>query len=192
MHTDKQPATNQIPFADPLFVIIGRTASGKDTLAKQLLINRRTMVITYTTRPRRPGEGDAHHFIDNPDDYHNRVLETKVNGYHYFALDEDLYKHDILIVDANGLRDLQNLSEFNRPYRVIYLDIDEVTRKLRYIARANTSEDDFIQRNNSEIDQFNDLERQIKSEDYRNKHNVSVIRNNDEYRDLIESLSLEL
>lgn len=177
-----------IPFANPLLVIIGRTASGKDTLTKQLLTNERTMAITHTTRPRRPGEGDVHHFINNPDDYYNKVLETEVNGHHYFALDIDLYKHDIVIVDANGLRDLQRHVVLNRPYRVIYLDIDESTRRSRYMARANASEDDFIKRSRSEDEQFNRLEHLIKSDDYRDKYNITVIRSDDELTKLIETL----
>lgn len=173
---------------DELIIIVGRTASGKDTLAHRLTNHGRTILITYTTRARRPGEGETHHFIDNADDYPNKWVDTVVNGNTYFFLEEDVYEHDILIVDAIGLYKLFDQPTFNRDYRVIYLDIDEETRKARYIARANTTEEDFIRRNNDEKEQFNEFERRITSEAYRKKHNITIVRNDDELSDLIEDL----
>lgn len=183
---------DHLPLEDnSLLVITGRAASGKDTLARRLLNHGRTMVITHTTRPRRPGEGHAHHFIDvgDMDNYLNKILGTKVNGNYYFALEEDLYKHDILIVDANGVFDILNLPTINRKYRIIYLDVDEEIRKSRYIKRANTNEADFISRNRSENQQFDTFEAHLQSKDYRDKHHISVIRNDDELEALIEELA---
>ena len=51
-----------------LLCIMGRTASGKDTLANKLC--ERTglrQVISYTTRARRVNEGDTHIFISDED-----------------------------------------------------------------------------------------------------------------------------
>lgn len=171
-----------------LIIIVGRTASGKDTLARHLENNGRTTLITYTTRPRRPGEGHTHHFIDDADSYPNKWVDTEINGYVYFFLEEDVYKHDILIVDAIGVYKLFAQPTFNRPYRVIYLDVDEETRKARYIARADTTEEDFIRRNNDEKEQFDEFEQRITSEVYRKKHNITIIRNREELDNLIEEL----
>lgn len=182
--------TNSIPLDDTLLVITGRAASGKDTLARRLLNHGRTMVITHTTRPRRPGEGQDYHFIDMSDvyNYPNRLLDTKVDGNYYFATEEDLYKHEVLVVDANGVLDILKLSSFHRKYRIIYLDVDEETRKSRYMKRTGTDEADFISRNNSERRQFKDFEILLQSKSYRDKHNIDVIRNEDELSQLIEEL----
>jgi len=171
-----------------LIIIVGRTASGKDTLARHLANNGRTILITYTTRPRRPGEGDTHHFIDNADDYPNKWVDTCINGNTYFFLEEDIYKHDILIIDPIGIYKLLSYKSFTRNYRVVYLRIDDDTRKARYIARANASEADYTARNNAESEQFDEFERRIQDDDYRNKHNITVIHNNDELTDLLEEL----
>ena len=50
----------------PIVVICGKTAVGKTTLAMELEKRGMKRVITYTTRPKRPGETDGvdYHFVD--------------------------------------------------------------------------------------------------------------------------------
>ena len=50
-----------------MICLLGRTCAGKDTVLKQLASNfGYKPVVTYTTRPMRPGEVDGvdYHFID--------------------------------------------------------------------------------------------------------------------------------
>jgi len=50
-----------------VFVIIGRSCSGKDTVAKELERRGYFRYRTYTTRPQRPGEpDDAYKFVSEP------------------------------------------------------------------------------------------------------------------------------
>ena len=50
---------------DILLILVGKTASGKDTIIKELTENGWDKVVTYTTRPIREGEkeGITYHYI---------------------------------------------------------------------------------------------------------------------------------
>ena len=50
-----------------IIVLVGRTASGKSTVAKELEKHGFERIITYTTREKRPNEVEDvdYHFIDN-------------------------------------------------------------------------------------------------------------------------------
>lgn len=85
-----------------IFYIMGKSASGKDSLYKMLINNRELKlgtVVLYTTRPIRDGEaeGREYHFCD--DDFFNRMLEenkviesrtynTVYGPWTYFTLDD--------------------------------------------------------------------------------------------------------
>ena len=50
-----------------MFIIIGRSCSGKDTVARELQKRGYYRYLTYTTRPQRDGEpDDAYHFVSEP------------------------------------------------------------------------------------------------------------------------------
>lgn len=160
-----------------LTIIMGRAASGKDTLAQKLISEDRTMVLSHTTRPRRKGEGDTHIFIDSIEPYSNRWLETTINGYSYFVTEDDLYKHDILVIDTKGFFDLTAKDQLNRKYKVYYVDVPMALRRERYMLRENATEESFIERNSAEDLQFTNFEELLCSKNFRKKHNIKVIDN---------------
>lgn len=95
------------------FLIIGRTASGKTSIAKavceKLGLNQ---VISYTTRPRRTKEKDCvdHIFITEEDveKYQNDIVAyTEINGYKYFTTYDVLDKSDVYIIDPIGVDNLK-------------------------------------------------------------------------------------
>lgn len=137
-------------------IIIGKAASGKDFLQKQLVLNGWVPLRQYTTRPKRPNEdGDEYHFVteeefDNIS--HKLVSVQNFNGWKYgFDMDEAL-KSDVMIFSpANFFNmvynfDIKNL-ELLISSTVIYLDIDEYTRRERLSVRyVGGSEDDSLER----------------------------------------------
>lgn len=172
----------------PLTIITGRTASGKDTIADKLKSDKRTMVISHTTRPKRKGERDTHIFVDSIEPYKDRWLETTIQGHSYFILEEDLEKHDILVIDAIGFKELVEIESFKRPYRLFYLDIPLPVRRERYLKRDKISVEDFIKRNSSEDLQFTDLEELLKDKEYRHKHNVKIIRDDKDIQQAVNTV----
>lgn len=155
---------------------MGRAASGKDTLAGKVITGNRTMVLSHTTRPKRENEGETHRFIDSIEPYPNRWLETTIRGHSYFILEEDLYEHDILLIDTKGFLSLIQEEEFKRPYRVFYIDVPMPIRRERYLKRDNVTEQDFIQRNSDEDLQFTNFEELLSDPEYLNNHNIHILR----------------
>ena len=80
-----------------LYIIVGNSGSGKSTLAKDLKDRGYNRIITYTTRPKRPGEihGVDYFFIDREEflkRYNNDefIGPTKYAGNFYGTLKSDL------------------------------------------------------------------------------------------------------
>lgn len=61
-----------------MLVLVGKTCTGKDTVMKELIDKGFEKIVTYTTRPSRPGESDGvtYHFISEED-----FLEKENNGF---------------------------------------------------------------------------------------------------------------
>lgn len=79
-----------------IFCIIGRTSSGKTSLAKEVAKQLNLKVVkSYTTRPLRPGETESesdHYFISEKDypKYKNDIVAyTEINGYRYFTTEKE-------------------------------------------------------------------------------------------------------
>lgn len=138
----------------PLILILGRTGSGKDTLAR---LTNLKILKSYTTRPRRPDEQDTHIFV-SPEFYEQHKSEvvayTEINNYIYFCTASQLLDADIYIIDPYGAQTL-NIS---RPTVSIYIDLDYETRKLRATSLRKDSLSTFESRNASESPQFDAYE----------------------------------
>ena len=162
-------------------LICGRSGSGKDTFAKLLKQFGLKDVCSYTTRPRRDGEGDTHIFISENEvnKYPNKIAITEINGYTYFATKEQLEEADYYIIDPNGIDYLH--SHFPEiKYRIVYIYADRKIRKQRAIVRGGKKEGKiFVSRNKSENAQFSNFEKNLY------KQNVTVFVNNE---DNIENL----
>ena len=140
-----------------IFIIIGKSATGKDTIYKQLLkqedINLKTVVM-YTTRPIRKGEteGVEYHFVDEKTlqelKNQKRVIEHRsyntVHGiWHYFTVNDgqiDLDHNDYLMIGT--LETYEQICEYFGRDKVepIYLEAPDDVRLLRSIAREQKQE----------------------------------------------------
>lgn len=86
---------SKIYFKPTILCIVGPSGSGKTTLAKFLKHALGIpMLVSYTTRPQRPGEtqGYDHHFVqeDEMPDRSEMLAYTNFGGYHYWTLKEDI------------------------------------------------------------------------------------------------------
>ncbi len=134
-----------------IFCIVGKSASGKDTIYKEILKNcdKLIPIIPYTTRPMRSGETDG---VD-----YNFVTEDQMNGFdaagciiekrqylttqgiwNYFTVKFDVKPQTdyILITTLEGAMGITDHYGADM-VRIVYLTIDDKTRLLRYIERES-------------------------------------------------------
>lgn len=136
-----------------MLIILGKTASGKDTILNELVKHGFRKMITYTTRPTRPGEmqDKTYHFISE-DEFLEMVrkglfLEYKpyetVNGtWYYGSLIKDYKKADddtVVILNPDGYKDF--LEKINLPHKSIYLYSNNNSIKERLIKRGDKKEE---------------------------------------------------
>lgn len=142
-----------------LFFIVGETASGKDSLTRQLCEDLNlSQIISYTTRPKRDGEGDTHVFIDDAT-YENMKAEgniaayTNISGYHYFSTMDQLYSNDIYIIDPRGIASIEDLNIKDMDFCTIYINVPMEVRIDRAVKRGDDPEV-IMKRVKSEVEQF--------------------------------------
>lgn len=113
-----------------VILVVGKTCSGKDTVARYIEehygFNR---IITYTTRPMRPDDvqGVSHNFVSHEEmlqyDKKDIFSPTKIDGYSYFMLRDQFTNGDsVCIVDPKGVRDFTKLGV---EHHVVYVECPE-------------------------------------------------------------------
>lgn len=134
-----------------IFYVMGKSASGKDTVYKLLLerIPELKTVVLYTTRPIRDGEreGVEYHFSNE-----NALIEARENGHlieartydtvfgpwSYFTVDDgqfDLVHHDYLMIGT--LESFEKMQEyFGKDIMVpLYICVEDGVRLERALSR---------------------------------------------------------
>lgn len=141
---------------DKRIIIMGKAASGKDFLQKQLASNGWVPLRQYTTRPRRPTEtGDEYHFVSEEefDSIRYKLISVQnFKGWLYgYDIDEAL-KSNVMIFSPANFNDMifdhdERSLELMESSYVVYLDIDEETRRERLSVRyTGGNEDDSLER----------------------------------------------
>lgn len=126
-----------------VFLIVGESASGKDSLANMLCENLGLKkVVSYTTRPRRIGESeDSHIFIskDEVKQYSDDMIAyTEINDNFYFATRKNLMESDIYIIDPEGANHLHALvNDDSIRFVTIYINVPAEIRRERAMARGD-------------------------------------------------------
>ena len=133
-----------------MLVLVGKTCSGKSTVAKILEKRGYNRIVTYTTRPKRAGEADGidYHFITVED-----FLKRRENGFFaetaeydasfghcYYGSAKADYTADksVIVLNPKGIK--QVLSSGLKP-TVIYLNAADTLLKERAIARGDKPEE---------------------------------------------------
>lgn len=153
-----------------LLCIMGESSSGKDSLTNKLCETMGySAICSYTTRPRRNGEGETHIFVDDIT-YEEMLAEnkiaayTEISNYRYWTTVDQLHSNDCYIIDPIGLETLNNLNIPNLRLVSVYINVSEEERK----ARARKRGDDmsvYRARVMSERDQFRNMKKNM-SVDY--------------------------
>ena len=125
----------------PLFLFVGKSASGKTTIAEILEQKYdHKQVYSYTTRPPRY-EGEIGHMFINDDEFNNLedlVAYTEYNGYKYGTTSEQLDECSIYVVDVPGVETLLQNYKTNRPICIFYFDATVYTRITRMLDRDDS------------------------------------------------------
>lgn len=125
----------------PLFLFVGRSASGKTTIANMLESEGYTQISSYTTRPPRSENEKGHIFITDEEyeNLENIMAFTLYNGYKYCTTLEQVQDADIYVVDCPGVSTLlDNYNLINRDIEIIYFDTTVYTRIQRMLSRGDS------------------------------------------------------
>ena len=133
-----------------MICVIGKTASGKDTVVNKLnYLHNYKKLISYTTRPMRQGEQQdvTYHFISD-EDFQQKInsdffaewktYETVEGTWYYGTALEDLEKADdktVIILTPDGYRDI--MKKLSTKPKAIYLYANNSTIKERLISRGD-------------------------------------------------------
>lgn len=167
-----------------VFCIIGRSASGKSSITKEVAKRLGLKILkSYTTRPMRPGETPEtsdHIFITSEQvAQYNHVAYTKINDYEYFATQEQLDECDLYIIDPKGFYELySNVSKDTRLIPV-YITLPQRIARSRALQRG----DDISvwdERYSNENDQFTAFEDRLSTE--------PVLQNDGTFEDAVEKM----
>ncbi len=135
-----------------IFCIVGKSASGKDTIYKKILSSHCANLIPvtpYTTRPMRTGESDGvdYNFVNEQQlrDFEREGLVIEKRKYftiqgiwYYFTLKFDIADDNdyILITTLDGAISIREQYGDDMVH-IVYLVIDDKTRLLRCIDRES-------------------------------------------------------
>lgn len=156
-----------------IYLVVGRTGSGKDYLVNLLAKEGLNVVKSYTTRPKRSETEDTHIFITPEESatITDKVATTEINGYEYFATAAQVNDADIYIIDPNGIKELTaNMPDTT--FHIIYVTANDVDRRFNAVKRAENKikeEQIFDSRDENEDAQFSEFEEQLK---HLNENNV--------------------
>lgn len=122
------------------FVIIGRTATGKTRLAKELEASGLRVLKTSTTRPCRGPEDDGYNFL-TPQEAASIPIEKKlllntIGNAEYFTTIEDLEKADVCILDPTGYETLTTILPMESLHVIHAVCGDMVAQKTAALSRA--------------------------------------------------------
>ena len=167
-----------------LFCIVGKSASGKDTLCR--LASQRLgygIVCSSTDRPMRSGEVDGREHYFHSKEHMTTILETEhilaktqIGEYRYCATVESLEpKTKFYIVDPNGVHYIQEHADELGIYPlVIYIDTPDEVRCERARLRGDLP-DVFLERCSAEDAMFNQFrESLLGCKDYVVVHNNNL------------------
>ncbi len=134
-----------------MLILVGKTASGKDSTLNELVKMGYKPIVSYTTRPPRVNEVDGltYHFISQEE-----FLKKKEDGFfaettsynvasgetwYYGAAVEDLTDDKVAILNIEGIKAIKNIPGIDSV--VFYLDVPDNIIKSRLINRQDNPQE---------------------------------------------------
>ena len=126
---------------DKFLLLVGKSGSGKDTIAKILSDKYGLRQLkSYTTRPRRFTTEDTHTFVTKlPEETETVkfIAYTEFNGFEYCATNVQVENSDIYVIDPDGvLYFMEHYCGSKKPV-VVYIDMPWRKRFARMIGRKD-------------------------------------------------------
>lgn len=146
-----------------LLCLIGKTASGKSTLADMLEAKEGyTSIVSYATRPPRSENEKGHIFVN--DDVYNSMkatnsvaVETQIGPYKYWTTLDQLYENDIYVVDPIGYAQLVALDAPDLHVFSVYVNTPDAIRSARALDLRQDNASAFRKRDIDEREEFRDF-----------------------------------
>ena len=135
-----------------IYCIIGKSSSGKDTIAKAIFRNSEIKMMTpCTTRPMRAEESelDPYHFIENNQVDAEMIAKTvykRIDGVFYYGfVNEELDKrYDYLAVtNPSQIHDIYKKYNDSFEIVVIYIETEEEERIIHAIEREESNDKNY-------------------------------------------------
>lgn len=161
--------------------IIGKSASGKDYLAKFLEKYNLKRGISYTTRPIRVNEQNHidYHFVSKTDfeDMINSgymIEYNHFNDWYYGSSIDDFNNNDVFIKTVSGINQLKS---YRNEIIIIYLDISHDTRYKRLLERNdnNDSINRRMEADDKDFEHFSDYDIYINDDNYNIEYIIEEI-----------------
>ena len=143
--------------AQKKFLIIGRTATGKSTIAKGVCEKLGLQLVkSYTTRPCR-GVDDIDHIFISPEDVFqykdDMIAYTKIGDYEYFVTKDILDSCDVYVIDPKGVEFLKQQRVNKYEFVEIYIRTTGEVSINRALGRGDSA-DVLHSRKQAEDEQF--------------------------------------
>ena len=184
----------QIMHKKLVFLFIGRTASGKSSLARYICetLGLR-QVKSITTRLPRKDEitgYEDHYFVSESEFDEIKFKEgfvayTEINGIKYGTTYNEIVNSDIYVIDPNGAKYLKEHCKDEFKFIEIYFSSPFELAKDRFLKRDG-SEEEFYSRYNSEDEQFTKYE-EAERYDHLFVNDMSFSKASEALRDLLKS-----
>ncbi|KNF08934.1 putative guanylate kinase [Gottschalkia purinilytica] len=142
---------------DKIICLIGASASGKTTLAKELEKVGYNMIHSYTTRKPRYEDEWGHIFVDTEyylkESKENIIAYNELYNHQYWATKQQYSNKgiSIYVIDPQGAKELKDTIK-DAEIISIFLSADEITRKTRMLAEDRN---DFFKRIEKDKKLFN-------------------------------------
>lgn len=139
-------------------LLVGGSASGKDSVAHELVKQGYKQLLSYTTRPQRINEERTHIFIhdDEVDQYKKDMIAyTQIGQYQYFATRHQLEESDIYVIDPIGVKYLKQIVK-DIKFVIIHINLPEEVRFQRAVRRGD-KKGDIIKRFIDESERFKEF-----------------------------------